>query len=211
MEERYQCPCCGYFTLDERGGHDICSVCWWQDDDFGEEYGQPVADRPLGPNHVQLREARLNYQHFGASEERRRVRARPPRPDEMIGENLLTGAVKGNIGAYWALSRKPHERIVELAEQSGRLVLKPSAVRRVLLLLQEGRVSLGLIQGWASFMRWGFMANASRGPIRLIDIDYDSSAEEAIVEIIARLDQIGDLIDGEISRREIETMLVKLG
>lgn len=145
MEERYQCPCCGYYTLEERGGHDICRVCWWQDDDFDEEYGQPIEDRSLGPNHVQLREARLNYQEFGASEERLRVRARPPRPDEMTGENLLTGAVKGNLRAFWALSGKGQERIIEYAAQSGELVLSTSAVRRVLLRLQEGRVSPSLI------------------------------------------------------------------
>src|SRR5690349_12959899 len=26
------CPCCGRATLDERGGYDICRVCWWEDD-----------------------------------------------------------------------------------------------------------------------------------------------------------------------------------
>lgn len=25
----YACPCCGYLTLDERGGYEICSVCFW--------------------------------------------------------------------------------------------------------------------------------------------------------------------------------------
>ena len=26
------CPCCGYLTLDERGGYEICPVCYWEDD-----------------------------------------------------------------------------------------------------------------------------------------------------------------------------------
>ncbi|WP_328859368.1 CPCC family cysteine-rich protein [Streptomyces sp. NBC_00306] len=28
----YWCPCCGYVTLAERGSHEICAVCFWEDD-----------------------------------------------------------------------------------------------------------------------------------------------------------------------------------
>lgn len=28
----YQCPCCDYFSLDDRGEYGICSVCFWEDD-----------------------------------------------------------------------------------------------------------------------------------------------------------------------------------
>ena len=28
----YPCPCCGFITLPERGGDDICPVCFWEDD-----------------------------------------------------------------------------------------------------------------------------------------------------------------------------------
>ncbi len=31
-EKRYTCPCCGYKTLDEIGGYDICPYCKWEDD-----------------------------------------------------------------------------------------------------------------------------------------------------------------------------------
>ena len=27
-----QCPCCDYFTLEERRSWNICDVCYWQDD-----------------------------------------------------------------------------------------------------------------------------------------------------------------------------------
>ena len=32
VEKRYACPCCGYKTLDEIGGYDICPYCDWEDD-----------------------------------------------------------------------------------------------------------------------------------------------------------------------------------
>jgi Cysteine-rich CPCC len=39
----YACPCCGFLTLDERGGYDICPVCFWEDD------GQDHHDADGGP------------------------------------------------------------------------------------------------------------------------------------------------------------------
>ena len=32
VEKRHPCPCCGYKTLDEIGGYDICPYCKWEDD-----------------------------------------------------------------------------------------------------------------------------------------------------------------------------------
>ena len=77
------CPCCGYFTLDSRGSDDICPVCFWQDDKATEEFGQPAPERPEGPNHVHLWQARLNYLAFSASEERLKSFVRAPLPDEL--------------------------------------------------------------------------------------------------------------------------------
>ncbi len=82
-EERYQCPCCGYYTLYERGGDDICQVCFWQDDDPTEIFDQAVPERPQGPNHVQLWQVRENFLAFGASEDRVKQYVRPPHPDEI--------------------------------------------------------------------------------------------------------------------------------
>jgi hypothetical protein len=63
---RFQCPCCDYITLPERGNYLICSVCFWEDD------GQDVdaLDDPSGPNHgITLRQGRANFNQFGACEE----------------------------------------------------------------------------------------------------------------------------------------------
>ncbi len=32
----YPCPCCRYVTLSERGGDEICPVCFWEDDGQGD-------------------------------------------------------------------------------------------------------------------------------------------------------------------------------
>ena len=81
----YRCPCCGYLTLTLRGEYDICPVCFWEDDNPREEFGQPAPERPGGANHVHLWQARRNYAAFGASEEWVKQYVRPPRPDETGG------------------------------------------------------------------------------------------------------------------------------
>ena len=57
-----QCPCCDYFTLEERGGYDICPVCFWEDD--GLDLNR--LDDHSGPNHMTLRTGRVNFQKLGA-------------------------------------------------------------------------------------------------------------------------------------------------
>lgn len=83
MERMCQCPCCGYLTLGGRGGYEICPVCFWEDDDPTETYGQSAPERPRGPNHVHLWQARENFLVFGAAEENDKQWTRPPRKGEM--------------------------------------------------------------------------------------------------------------------------------
>lgn len=60
VEELAVCPCCGYRSLRELKAYEICRVCFWEDD------GTTDLDNVSGPNHMTLREARLNVQRFGA-------------------------------------------------------------------------------------------------------------------------------------------------
>ena len=60
VEELVTCPCCRYRSLRERGTYEICRVCFWED------AGMTEPDSVSGPNHMTLREARLNTHRFGA-------------------------------------------------------------------------------------------------------------------------------------------------
>ena len=61
-ENRFSCPCCGYPTLDERGGYDICQICWWEDDGQDDLDAEKVRG---GPNHhYSLAEARKNFEKY---------------------------------------------------------------------------------------------------------------------------------------------------
>jgi hypothetical protein len=76
----YRCPCCGCKTLDERGGFDICPVCFWEDD------GQDDADADIvrgGPNgRLSLSNARKNFKEIGACESRHLRHVRMPTREE---------------------------------------------------------------------------------------------------------------------------------
>jgi hypothetical protein len=74
---KFQCPCCHHFTLGEVASYDICPVCFWEDDGTTGEHG-------FSPNGVSLAEAQINYQKFGASEERILKHVRPPLTDEIL-------------------------------------------------------------------------------------------------------------------------------
>jgi len=77
----YRCPCCGYLTLKERGGDEICSVCFWEDDGQDDSDADTVRSGPNGA--ASLTQARENYKAFGASLERRIENVRPPKPEEL--------------------------------------------------------------------------------------------------------------------------------
>lgn len=64
----YPCPCYHFVTLADRGGDDICPVCFCQDD--GQD-DHDADDTRGGPNHtLSLTEARANFLRIGATEER---------------------------------------------------------------------------------------------------------------------------------------------
>lgn len=78
-QKKFQCPCCGYFTLPESGEFDICPVCYWEDD--------PVQSRDIdfsgGANTVCLRDARENYTSCGAFDEKFIPFVREPSEEEL--------------------------------------------------------------------------------------------------------------------------------
>lgn len=76
----YGCPCCGYLTLSERGGYEICPVCFWEDDGQDDHDADDIRG---GPNYeLSLTRARDNFSRIGACSERVVPHVRAPRPEE---------------------------------------------------------------------------------------------------------------------------------
>jgi hypothetical protein len=78
---KFQCPCCGYYTLQEgrSNSFDICRVCFWEDD--GVQFHDP--DYEGGANGVSLNQARENFKKFGACDEWSRSSVTKPTKEEM--------------------------------------------------------------------------------------------------------------------------------
>jgi hypothetical protein len=77
----HRCQCCGYRTLPEPPDHQICEVCFWQEDGQGDEDADMVLG---GPNYdLSLTRARLNYAQLGACDRKHLSHVRPPLPEEL--------------------------------------------------------------------------------------------------------------------------------
>lgn len=60
------CPCCGYQTLSAYGCYQICTVCWWEDDDQDNEDANWIRS---GPNYrLSLTRARFNFLKYGIAD-----------------------------------------------------------------------------------------------------------------------------------------------
>jgi hypothetical protein len=75
---KWGCPCCGNYTLNERGSYNICPVCFWEDDGHTGNI-----DEESAPNGLTLREAQDNFKKYEAADERVREHVRPPLPEEV--------------------------------------------------------------------------------------------------------------------------------
>jgi hypothetical protein len=70
----YRCPCCNSKTLNGRGKFELCPVCFWEDDGLD--------DRDRTGKWPTLKQAKLNYQKFGACDQRWIHNVRPPKASE---------------------------------------------------------------------------------------------------------------------------------
>ena len=85
----FACPCCGYYTLDEKppGTYQICPVCWWEDDPV--QFEDPTY--PGGANELSLAQARENFRSMRVSDPRLKRHAREPLPEELSENNIRSG------------------------------------------------------------------------------------------------------------------------
>ncbi|MGW0659944.1 CPCC family cysteine-rich protein [Streptodolium elevatio] len=60
MIVKYPCVCCGRLTMHEQpGSHEICPVCFWEDDAVQLRW----PDRAAGANRTALTEAQRDFQN----------------------------------------------------------------------------------------------------------------------------------------------------
>src|SRR5690349_3477668 len=94
-------------------------------------------------------------------------------------------------------------------------MVSPRAAERVLLAWRDGKVGDREARLWGSLIRW--KRPASWGEVSpddlnvgSLDIEFEGDTEDLLLETAARLDELGDVVDGEISPEELEAMLAAL-
>lgn len=131
----------------------------------------------------------------------------------ILTPEVLYDAVHGDLEAFVHVSEQPHSIIRECSLALSELVLTPQSICNVLVALKRNEVSPELVQQWASFVRRGYVTHWPTVEISIqenarsvapIEIDYDLAFEEEIVEVISRLDEIGDIVDGDITKDELD-------
>lgn len=128
---------------------------------------------------------------------------------QSIDEAILA-LMKGNLSGLQIVIDAKHQDLVAASLRLPKLTLSRHALARVLCSLRDGSWGPKDVQLWSSFMRRGYVAGNFVSGQPSISIDYDEHDEELIVEVQSRLDEIGDSIDGLISRAELEQMLRSL-
>jgi hypothetical protein len=114
----------------------------------------------------------------------------------MVEPGDLERLLEGDVSPINEIRVAPHDSVRSAWQRSSRPSLSAVAVRRVLDDVIAGRAMPDLAQLWASFMMRGYLEPVG-SPIRPIEIEYEPEHEDQIVEAIAELEQIEDLIDGE--------------
>ena len=104
----FTCPGCGYPTLSERGGYEICMVCSWEDDGQDDSTADEVWDGPNGS--MSLTENRLGIGELlreKAAEQSGTVNANPSEAlhilqhhNETISKLIENAAGQENLEAY---------------------------------------------------------------------------------------------------------------
>lgn len=126
-------------------------------------------------------------------------------------ESKIYEFVAGGVELFSLLSKANNDRIFQAIESSGRrLVVTRGGTLRVLHGLLDRTITAPAAQAWASFVRWGLVAGGVN-TARALGIEFEEAHEDLIIEIVARLDEIGDIVDGDLTDEEIKGWIEELG
>jgi len=125
---------------------------------------------------------------------------------------VLQQVLAGNPSAMTLLRAADHESLLATQVANARpLVLRRDAAARVLRALIDRQITPELAQSWASFVRRGYVEGAlADGPVTPVDIVFELEPEDAISQVVSRLDEIGDLVDGVVASDEAIDLLRRL-
>lgn len=126
-------------------------------------------------------------------------------------ETDLARVVAGDVERLQALKRYSLRDLSLVARSGGdALTLTSATLADVVEGLRARRLEGSAVQLWAAFLRWGLLPDDDRGAAEVIDIAFEAERQDQIVEVLARLDEMGDVVDGVLSDSALEEMLAVL-
>jgi hypothetical protein len=125
-------------------------------------------------------------------------------------DRSITFVLAGDAAAARDLKACSQDQLLAAQARLGPLLLTRSAVRRVIDALRTAAITPEVAQEWASFVRRGYIAQAVAAPVRPLEIEFDPTDEDKIADSVARLDEIGDVVDGEIDAAELTELTRQL-
>jgi hypothetical protein len=128
--------------------------------------------------------------------------------EELKPEDLEI-VIRGDLSPLPKLARHSHEDLRRAWSHSSHPKLTVRTVLRVLNALRRGEVAAKQVHEWAGFLFSGYSSSATF-PLKRLDFEYDPVDEDRIAEIVMRLEQMEDAVDGPISRDELDRMISKL-
>jgi hypothetical protein len=128
-----------------------------------------------------------------------------------ISESDVKSLLSGNLEKLHVIASQPHDLLFSISKSISPLIIGKSDIRRVVCELQSSKIGFDEAQQWASFVRRGYFSNRNNVAIVPIDIVYDEKDESVLVECVAKLDELGDEVDGDLTYFDLEEMLKILG
>ena len=119
----------------------------------------------------------------------------------------MQALLEGDLGQLWLVREIDQGTLYEGTRADQPYLVTPAIVHRVLSHYRADPPGTAVdVQLWAQFVRNGF-GPGPEGPIECIDIEYDIEAEDAIVNALGRMNELGDEIDGVITTAEADKLL----
>lgn len=123
---------------------------------------------------------------------------------------LLLKYAAGNPEVLAPTTEFINEEVQRIRDQWPGFVLLRKHICAVLEKLRGSAISEKEAQFWARFVRWGLLPVQPSCPIFALNIEFDQTHENLIVDCLGRLDELGDEIDGTISTEEMDAMIADL-
>lgn len=122
-------------------------------------------------------------------------------------DEAILSLVAGDLTCLQTVLNAEHQLLLAVTHRLPKLTLSREVLARVLRGWRDGAWGPQEVQRWSSFIRRGYVVGNFVTGQPTIHIDYEEQDEEEIVEVQARLDEIGDWIDGRIDNTELEDMI----